>query len=234
MVSTKYTSDYRLENVVDPRTGKLVTKAVYRGDWFCFEKPAALVRQRKILFTILVGLIAAAFIGALLLTGINERNQDMIAIEKYYVIIPFVGLMFPIFFMGTAAVRMWRATDKVTREHRDKISDRFAATGISAAILSGVSVIGHIVSWAINGETVTTLGTQVSNSDIVTDMIFLGITLIILAASLAIFLLRKDLSMIQCGTARIAYPDEDPEITRIARGDESHRRDIKKIRRNKK
>ena len=221
MVSTKYTSDYRLENVVDPRTGKLVTKAVYRGDWFCFEKPAALVRQRKILFTILVGLITAAFIGALLLTGINERNQDMIAIEKYYVIIPFVGLMFPIFFMGTAAVRMWRATDKVTREHRDKISDRFAATGISAAILSGVSVIGHIVSWAINGETVT-------------DMIFLGITLIILAASLVIFLLRKDLSMIQCGTARIAYPDEDPEITRIARGDESHRRDIKKIRRNKK
>ena len=221
MVSTKYTSDYRLENVVDPRTGKLVTKAVYRGDWFCFEKPAALVRQRKILFTILVGLITAAFIGALLLTGINERNQDMIAIEKYYVIIPFVGLMFPIFFMGTAAVRMWRATDKVTREHRDKIGDRFAATGISAAILSGVSVIGHIVSWAINGETVT-------------DMIFLGITLIILAASLVIFLLRKDLSMIQCGTARIAYPDEDPEITRIARGDESHRRDIKKIRRNKK
>lgn len=220
MVSTKYTSDYRLENVVDPRTGKLVTKAVYRGDWFCFEKPAALVRQRKILFTILVGLLAAAFIGALLLTGINERNQDVIAIEQYYVIIPFVGLMFPIFFMGTAAVRMWRATDKVTREHRDKIGDRFAATGISAAILSGVSAIGHIVSWAINGETVT-------------DMIFLGITLMILAASLAIFCLRRDLSMVQCGTARIAYPDEDPEITRIARGDESHRRDIKKIRRYK-
>ncbi len=220
MVSTKYTSDYRLENVVDPRTGKLVTKAVYRGDWFCFEKPAALVRQRKILFTILVGLLAAAFIGALLLTGINERNQDVIAIEQYYVIIPFVGLMFPIFFMGTAAVRMWRATDKVTREHRDKIGDRFAATGISAAILSGVSAIGHIVSWAINGETVT-------------DMIFLGITLMILAASLAIFFLRRDLSMVQCGTARIAYPDEDPEITRIARGDESHRRDIKKIRRYK-
>lgn len=220
MVSTKYTSDYRLENVVDPRTGKLVTKAVYRGDWFCFEKPAALVRQRKTLFTILVGLLAAAFIGALLLTGINERNQDVIAIEQYYVIIPFVGLMFPIFFMGTAAVRMWRATDKVTREHRDKIGDRFAATGISAAILSGVSAIGHIVSWAINGETVT-------------DMIFLGITLMILAASLAIFFLRRDLSMVQCGTARIAYPDEDPEITRIARGDESHRRDIKKIRRYK-
>ncbi|MBR3270998.1 MAG: hypothetical protein IKI59_03665 [Clostridia bacterium] len=220
MVSTKYTSDYRLENVVDPRTGKLVTKAVYRGDWFCFEKPAALVRQRKILFTILVGLLAAAFIGALLLTGINERNQDVIAIEQYYVIIPFVGLMFPIFFMGTAAVRMWRATDKVTREHRDKIGDRFAATGISAAILSGVSAIGHIVSWAINGETVT-------------DMIFLGITLMILAASFAIFFLRRDLSMVQCGTARIAYPDEDPEITRIARGDESHRRDIKKIRRYK-
>lgn len=221
MVTTKYTADYRLENVVDPRTGKLVTKAVYRGDWFSFEKPAALVRQRKVLITVLVGLAIAAFIGALLLTGINERNQNVKAIEQYYVIIPFVGLMFPIFFMGTSTVRMWRATDKVTREHRDKINERFAAACIGAAILSGISVIGHIVSWAINGETAS-------------DLVFLGITAIILAASVLIFVFRKDLSMVKSGTARIAYPDEDPEITRIAREGESSRRDIKKIRRNKK
>ena len=221
MVSTKYTSDYRLENVVNPRTGKLVTKAVYRGDWFCFEKPAELVRKRKILYTVLVGLIAAAFVAALLLTGITERNQNMKAIEQYYVIIPFMALIFPIFFMGAAAVRMWRATDKVTREHRDKIIERFTVTGISAAVLSGISLIGHIVSWAINGETAT-------------DLIFLGITGIIRAASILIFAYRRDLSMVQCGTARIAYPDEDPEITRIARGGDSSRRDIKKIRRNKK
>lgn len=221
LVSTKYTADYRLENVVNPKTGKLVTRAVYRGDWFCFEKPAALVKKRKILYTILVGLIIAVFIAALLLTGINERNQSMKAIEKYYVIIPFIALLFPIFFMGAATVRMWRATDKVTREHRDKIIERFTVTGISAAILSGISLVGHIVSWAINGETVT-------------DMIFLGFTVIILAASVVIFAFRKDLSMVQCGSARIVYPDEDPEITRIARAGESSRRDIKKIRRNKK
>lgn len=207
--------------MVNPRTGKLVTKAVYRGDWFCFEKPAELVKKRKVLYTVLVGLIAAAFIAALLLTGINERNRSMIAIEQYYVIIPFIALMFPIFFMGASIVRMWRATDRVTREHRDKITNRFAATGISAAILSGVSMIGHIVSWAINGETAT-------------DMIFLGITGIILAASVLIFVFRGDFSMIQCGSARIVYPDEDPEITRIARAGNSSRRDIKKIRRNKK
>ena len=207
--------------MVNPKTGKLVTKAVYRGDWFCFEKPAALIKKRKILYTILVGIILTAFVTALLLTGINERNRSMKAIEQYYVIIPFIALSFPIFFMGAAAVRMWRATDKVTREHRDKIIERFTATGISAAILSGISLIGHIVSWAINGETVT-------------DMIFLGMTLIILAESVLIFVFRKDLSMVQCGTARIIYPDEDPEITRIARAGASSRRDIKKIRRNKK
>ena len=221
LVTTKYTADYRLENVVNPKTGKLVTKAVYRGDWFCFEKPAALVQKRKILYTVLVGLIVVGFIAALLLTGINERNQDTIAINQYYVIIPFMALMFPAFFMGAAAFRMWRATDKVTREHRDRIVMRFTSSGISAAVLAGISLIGHIVSWAINGETVT-------------DIIFLGITVMILAASILVFVFRSDLSMIKCGTARIAYPDEDPEITRIARGDESHRRDIKKIRRNKK
>ena len=221
LVTTKYTSDYRLENVVNPRTGKLVTKAVYRGDWFCFEKPAEFIKKRKILYTVLTGLILTGFVGALLLTGITERNLNMKAIEQYYVIIPFMALIFPIYFMGAATVRMWRATDKVTREHRDKIIERYTVTGISAAILSGISLIGHIVSWAINGETVT-------------DMIFLGITVIILAASAVVFAFRKDLSMVKCGTARIVYPDEDPEITRIARGDESSRRDIKKIRRNKK
>lgn len=38
MVSRKYAGDYRLENVKD-KNGKLVTKAVYRGEIFGFVRP---------------------------------------------------------------------------------------------------------------------------------------------------------------------------------------------------
>lgn len=222
MVSTKYASDYRLENVVDPKTGKLITKAVYRGDWFRFVKPAEFIKKRKILFTVLVALAVALFVSALLLTGINERNHNVKALEQMYVMVPFVAMIFPIFYMGTAVVRMWRATDQVTREHKDRIAGRFAATGISTAILAGLSLIGHIVSWVLNGETTT-------------DLLLLGITAALLAIAIAVFVLKSDFEMEKCGTARISYPDEDPEITRITQANENSRRDIKtKIRRNNK
>ena len=198
LVTTKYASDYRLENVVDPRTGKLVTKAVYRGDWFRFSESAALIKRRRILFSVLYGLIVALFIGALLLTGIRERRTDVIALEQFYVMVPFAAMVFPVFYMGTALIRLWRAKDKVTREHRDRILNRFAATGIITAVLAGGSLIGHIVSWVLNGE-------------MARDIVLLVFTAAIIGAAVTIFVRRVDFRMEQCGTARIAYPDENPE-----------------------
>ena len=39
MVSRRYVGDYRLENVKD-KNGKLVTKPVYKGKYYVFEKSA--------------------------------------------------------------------------------------------------------------------------------------------------------------------------------------------------
>ena len=195
LVTTKYASDYRLENVVDPRSGKLVTKAVYRGDWFRFVEPAALVKKRKILFTVLFGLIAALYIGALLLTGVTERVQNVAALEQFYVMVPFAALIFPMFYMGTSVIKLWRAKDKVTREHRDRIINRFGATSIAAAILAGASLIGHIVSWVLNGEKPR-------------DLVLLVFTVLIIAMAIVLFVRKTDFRMEQCGTAKIEYPDE--------------------------
>lgn len=221
MVTSKYSSDYRLENVVDPRSGKLVTKAVYRGDWFRFSKPAELVKKRGILFTVLTCLIAALFVTALMLTGVKERNYNVKALEQIYVLLPFVGMIFPIYYLAAATWRFWRAKEKVTRSHKDRIVGRYTAASAATAILAAMSLIGHIVSWALNGETAT-------------DLVLLAITAAVIAAAAVIFAKRNDLSMEKCGTARIAYPDEDPETTRITLAGENPRRDMKtKIRRKK-
>lgn len=197
MVSSKYASDYRLENVVNPKTGKLVTKAVYRGDWFKFLKPAELVKKRKVLFTLLTFAVTALFIAALLLTGVSERNEDVKALNQLYVFLPFVGMVFPIYYLCGAAFRLWRATDKVTRSNKDKICNRFASCSVILMGLAGASLIGHIVSWALNGETGS-------------DRILLAITIGVIVCAAVMFVFRGDLSMVKCGTARIDYED-DPQ-----------------------
>lgn len=215
MISSKYASDYRLENVADPKTGKLKTKAVYRGDWFRFEKPAELVKKRKILFTALTAVVIAAFAAALMLTGGAERNRDVKALEQIYVLLPFVGLLFPIYYLIGATVRMWSAREKVTRADKDRIEGRFTGAAVAAIVLAGVSLAGHIVSWALNGETKS-------------DIVLLILTAAVIAAGVVMLVFRKDLAMEKCGTARISYPDEDPETTRITTAAQKPRRDMKK------
>ena len=49
MVSRKYASDYRLENI-EGKNGKIVTKPVYRGDLFGFLKPTEEIKRLKTIF----------------------------------------------------------------------------------------------------------------------------------------------------------------------------------------
>lgn len=215
MISSKYASDYRLENVADPKTGKLKTKAVYRGDWFRFEKPAELVKKRKILFTALTCVLIAVFIAVLMLTGGAERNRDVKALEQIYVLVPFVGLLFPIYYLVGAVIRMWAVREKATRAEKDRIAGRITGAAVAAIVLAGVSFVGHIVSWALNGETKT-------------DIVLLILTAAVIAICIVMLVFRNDLVMEKCGTARISYPDEDPAITRITSAAQKPRRDMKK------
>jgi len=111
------------------------------------------------------------------------------------VILPFVGMIFPICFLITALYRAWRAGEQLTREQKDRITGRFAATNLIILILSGISLIGHIVSWALNGETAT-------------DLALLGFTAVICAAAAVMFAFKSGFSTEKCGTARI---ESDPE-----------------------
>lgn len=172
MITNKYASDYRLENI--EKNGKLVTRPVYRGDWFRLLTDEGQTRKSKKLFLVLTLLLAALYVGALFINTPCTRVM--------YVMLPFAAMCFPIFYMITALIELLRYKEKSDRERKDIISNRFASTAAVCMFFSGASFIGHIINWVLNGE-----GTA--------DMFFLGFTAAILVVSTAVFSQKHRLVM---------------------------------------
>lgn len=143
MVSRKYTSDYRLEDTLDPKTGRMATRSVYQGQWFCFRADAAAVRRAARAYVALTALCAVLFLVPLLL--------DPPGMRAAYAAVPFVALAFPIFYLAAGCKRLLEAKERVTREHKDKIVERLRGASVSACALSGVSLVGLVVSWCLHG-----------------------------------------------------------------------------------
>ena len=141
MVSRKYTSDYRLEDTLDPKTGRMGTRSVYAGQWFRFRADAAAVKRAARAYALLTALCALVYVPPLLL--------DPPAMRAAYVALPFVALILPLFYLAAGCKRLFTAKDRVTREHRDKIVERLRGASISACALSGVSLVGLVVYWCL-------------------------------------------------------------------------------------
>jgi len=181
MVTRKYTSDYRLENSVDPKSGRLVTRPVYRGDWYGFLEPPETVARTRKTYLVCTGAAALAFLAALSLNAPATR--------VLYVLLPFALLLFPVYYAAAGCRRLVTAGERMTREHRDKIYDRLCSATLFLMIFSGASALGHAVMWALRGESVR-------------DAIFLALTLVIFAAGLVMFRARRLLRLEKTGTAR--------------------------------
>ena len=179
MISGKYNADYRLENELDPRTGKLRTVPVYHGPLFSFVREGKTVANMRRLYPILTG--AACLVYFALLTTNTAAGRTA------YVLLPFAALCFPLLYAAMGCYRLITAKGQVTREHKDKIQNRLA--GASACIMgfSGASIVGHIVYWCLNGETAG-------------DLLLLVGALVIFGCGLSMFLLRKNLEMTQTGS----------------------------------
>ncbi len=186
MVSRKYTSDYRLENVVDPRTGRLRTRPVYRGEYYRFRAAPAAVRGTKRLYLLASLLCTACFLAPLFSNAPSGHAM--------YVMLPFAALVFPVFYLLAGCRRLVAAKERVTREHRDKITDRLRGASLSACILSGISAAGHVVYWILNGSSLC-------------DALFLLAAAVIFALSLVMFCQRARLEMEPCGPAQKSAAD---------------------------
>ena len=136
LVSRKYTGDYRLENISTP-SGRIKTVPVYRGDWFAFTADEKTVKRTKKCFPAFSAAIAALF---LLVLAMNAPSGHI-----YYVMTPFAVMVFPVFFALAAAYRLLTAKEKVTREHRDKLVNRYITVSLFLMVFSAASTAGHII-----------------------------------------------------------------------------------------
>ena len=179
MISGKYAADYRLENELNPRNGKLRTVTVYRGPLFSFVRSEAIIKKMRLLYPLLTGLSVLIYAGLLF--------TNTAAGHTFYVMLPIAPLCFPLLYAMAGCWRLLTAKAQVTREHRDKTQNRLAATSACMMGFSGASVIGHIVYWCLNGEKKE-------------DLLLLFGAAVIFVCGLVMFLNRKNLEMTQTGT----------------------------------
>lgn len=177
MAGKKYLSDYILEERIQPGSGRIKAEAVYRGDWYRFSIEGEELKRLKITLTVLSLLCVIAFFAAL---SVNSPCSRF-----WYVILPFAGMVFPIFFLLGAGYRLLTAGNRMTREHRDKLEKRFPPVTLFLMAFSGLALIGFMVyifsvrptSW---------------------DWIYPVSEIVIFVSSLLIFLRRNALKMEKC------------------------------------
>ena len=133
----KYLQDYRIEEYIDNK-GRVKSTAVYAGGYF--EVSPALPKSDKRLMLAISSLSWVFLIGAL--------SFDTGAGRLWYVIMPFVVAVFPMYFTTLASVSLLFGNEKLTRERAGLMSRRLPASPLSVAILSGAAFIG-LVSTAV-------------------------------------------------------------------------------------
>lgn len=187
MVSRKYASDYRLENVKDKK-GKIVTKPVYRGELYSFSKSKKEIKKLKKIF--IISLILEWFI-FLLSLFLNTRVG-----RAMYVVLPFLGVAFPLLGETDTIWAFLSSKGPMIRSEKDKITEKMVSWIFTAFLLFIFSFVGHIIFWIRNGETIT-------------DAIFLVLTVLEIALSWNLFSKRKDLEMVKTGTTKLPPEEEE-------------------------
>jgi len=169
MDSKKYVKDYVIVEDYDPVRKKLITKAVYNGKYFGFVH-ADEIGKVKGLYLSVSALIFLSYAGILF---VNAPCTHI-----WYTMVPLAFLMLPLIFMAASALRLIRAGEKMTREHRDKVTDRYRTVTLIQTILSGIALLGHVVYSILTGDTGR-------------DILYYILTILIFAASFLLFYKRE-------------------------------------------
>ena len=174
MAGKKYISDYILEDRADSKTGRIRSVAVYRGAWYAFVCDEKQLKKTKKHFSVLTLLCVPAFFIPLC---VNAP-----CCHVWYTLFPFVGMLFPVFYLLRAWIRLLMAKDCVTREHRDKLTNRYSAVSMVLTLFA----VAELIALAVYG-----LRVGLSWS----DGIYALCALTVGGCALAMFLRRKELAM---------------------------------------
>lgn len=180
----KYLNDYRLENV-ENKKGKIVTKAVYRGDYFVYRYRGEELRRARITVISCSACLLVAFVLGL----VFYRNSGFTS--QYYTLAPYLLCLFPIFYLCLAVYNVIKTGEgvKTDREHKDGIHDRIAKCTTGIMILDGLCFAGLIVSTVLKITGVET------RPFLYTDAVFIAASSLVLMLSAAVFVSKKKLVM---------------------------------------
>lgn len=136
MVSKKYIKDYRLDYIPDKK-GNLKAVPVYEGKVYCFQNEGTIVKKAK-------WYVFAMLLVSLLMYIIPLLLED-VCLKKFYVMVPYAFLVFPVFFAFCGFYRILTAKEENTREHKDKAQPRLKASSFVCLLLSFLSLVGQVV-----------------------------------------------------------------------------------------
>ncbi len=187
MVSRKYAGDYRLENVKD-KNGKLVTKAVYRGEIFGFERPEEEMRRSRRIFLVSticewVFLIAFLFIN-------SDKGRVL------YVSLPMIAAAFPLLGQSDTVGLLYRKSGEYKRQEKDRITERLVSYVFISFFLALCSAVGHVAAWIRKGESTA-------------DAVQLVLTVLFVFTSWNLFSKREGLKMKGTGTTVLPETEEE-------------------------
>ncbi len=181
MVNKKYADDYRLENI-ETENGKIVTKPVYRGELFDFDKndEEKLALKKTFLRTVVIGWVV--YFLCLLVNCDKSRAA--------FVSLPLIAAAFPLLGETSSVALMLRGREGYKREEKDRISMKLVSYIFMTIFFSLASALSHVILWIKNGESTE-------------DAVLLSLTVALLFSSFTLFRKRKDLEMKTVGSTLI-------------------------------
>ena len=100
--------------------------------------------------------------------------------HMFYVMTPFAAMIFPVFFSLAGSYRLLTAKERITREHNDKIRQRFTTCSLFMTVFSAISAAGHVLYAVRAGVTVK-------------DAVSFAATCIVLACGIILFMNKDSL-----------------------------------------
>ncbi len=198
MVSRRYVGDYRLENVKD-KNGKLVTKPVYKGKYYVFEKSAEEVR-RGITTLSACALAAVLTLAAALVFAGNKGFTS-----QFYTVLPMVICTLPLAFFCVAVYYLRTVKLPAVRERKEKMSDRVSKCAFIMLLMAGWNLSGTLLAFILK------LSGVEKRPFTAGDGVFIAASLAFFAAVLGAFLARKSVTMIENAGVAAADPTEAAE-----------------------
>ena len=166
MISTRYASDYRLDNDTDG-TGKSKHKLVYVGPLYEFvNEPAKVKAAGNHCLIVLAAMWLLWIIGIVLPTSY---------FHYIYIVLPFVCCAIPLVLLSAGLFYLKTAASPYERIRKERTADRMKAQGLVGMVISAICVPMIIYRIILTGTVK------------LTDIIFSAMVLAIFAGMLIVF-----------------------------------------------